>query len=80
MAFEDSGVLGGHREPDLGAGVGRHRLAQLFGELSKVLVGQDHGQPVPNGRHRMLAGMAHLPQFEDPATVADVIAAALPVH
>ncbi len=29
------------------------------------------------GRHRVLAGMAHLPQLENPTAVADVIAAAL---
>lgn len=30
-----------------------------------------------NGRHRLLAGMAHLPQLEDPAAVGDVILDAL---
>lgn len=35
---------------------------------------------LPNGRHQVLASLAHLPQLEDPATVAGVIAAALTVH
>ncbi|MHB8296670.1 MAG: alpha/beta fold hydrolase [Acidimicrobiales bacterium] len=32
---------------------------------------------LPNGRHRPLTGMAHLPQLEDPAAIAGVIADAL---
>jgi hypothetical protein len=49
VAFEGAGVLGAHGEPDLGAGVGRHRLAQLLSELAEVLVGKHHGQPVAAG-------------------------------
>lgn len=47
----------------------------FFVERSRQLA-----ERLPNGRYRVLAGMAHLPQLEDPETVADVIAAALTVH
>ena len=32
---------------------------------------------LPNGRHRVLAGMAHLPQIEAPAAVAALVGEAL---
>jgi len=41
-------------------------------ERSRELAGR-----LPNGRHRSLTGMAHLPQLEDPAVTAGVIADAL---
>jgi pimeloyl-ACP methyl ester carboxylesterase len=34
-------------------------------------------QRLPNGRYRLLTGMAHLPQLEDPAAIAGVIADAI---
>jgi pimeloyl-ACP methyl ester carboxylesterase len=38
---------------------------------------RDLAEYLPNGRHRVLAGMAHLPQIEDPAAVAALICDAL---
>lgn len=45
-------------------------LVERSGELAKRL---------PNGRHRVLAGMAHLPQIEDPAAVAALVVDAIGV-
>lgn len=39
--------------------------------------GRELAERLPRGRHRVLAGMAHLPQIEDPAAVAAVVDDAL---
>ena len=80
-------AVSGSGSPELGADTARlDRLLEqaigAFGDLDVTLVverSRELAERPHNGRHRVLAGMAHLQQPEGPATVAGVISAALAV-